>query len=220
MSEKVFNGSFHGVGSIHQVDYTIRLKEANGVLAVSLTRQESADVWEGVFDEDFIENLTKKTGNMKSFKVFVKMLHSAFEMTSESVLLDVLTARDLELLRERKKRETISTGSLAPGNATLSSSQRIDDSKMFIILTYIVEFDKVHYPLSLTKSSPAQEKNHLVGMIESLRKELAFYKSQSQQSRLALLRQHRDQRKPCAQPDRSFPHGQLSLSFCAQSCRQ
>lgn len=185
MSEKVYDGSFHGVAARDQVDYSIRLKETNGVLAVSLSRQETAECWEGSFDEEFIENLTKKTGNMKSFKVFVKMLHSAFEMTSESVLLDVLTARDLELLRERKKRESFSAGGLAPGHPSLASSQRIDDSKMFVILTYIVEFDKVHYPLSLVKSVPAQEKTHLVGVIDALRKELAFYKSQSQQSTLS-----------------------------------
>lgn len=49
---------------------------------------------------------------------------------------------------------------------------------MFMILTYMVEFDKVHYPLSLTKVSAGTDKSHLLGVIDSLRKELAVYKSQ------------------------------------------
>ena len=49
---------------------------------------------------------------------------------------------------------------------------------MFVILTYMNEFDKVHYPLSLTKVSGGTDKSHLLGVIDSLKKELAMYKSQ------------------------------------------
>lgn len=73
---------------------------------ISLTKTDTGETWEGQFDEDFVENLTKKTGNTKSFKVFCKMLYSALDQSSESVMLDVLTPRDLELLRERKTKET------------------------------------------------------------------------------------------------------------------
>lgn len=37
----------------------------------------------------------------------------------------------------------------------------------------MVEFDKVHYPLSLSKVNAGTEKTHLLGIIDSLRKELA-----------------------------------------------
>ena len=47
-----------------------------------------------------------------------------------------------------------------------------------MILTYMVEFDKVHYPLSLAKVSAGTDKSHLLGVIDSLRKELSVYKSQ------------------------------------------
>lgn len=49
---------------------------------------------------------------------------------------------------------------------------------MFMILTYMVEFDKVHYPLSLSKVNSGTDKTHLLGVIDSLRKELASYKTQ------------------------------------------
>jgi coiled-coil domain-containing protein 61 len=74
---------------------------------VSLTKTDTGETWEGQFDEDFVENLTKKTGNAKSFKVFCKMLYSALDQSSDSVMLDVLTPRDLELLRERKTKEIV-----------------------------------------------------------------------------------------------------------------
>lgn len=50
---------------------------------------------------------------------------------------------------------------------------------MFMILTYIVEFDKVHYPLSLSKVNSGSDKSHLLGVIDNLKKELAMYKSQT-----------------------------------------
>lgn len=63
-----------------------------------------------------------------------------------------------------------------------SHSQKLDDSKMFVILTYMVEFDKVHYPLSLNKVSFGNNQAHLIGTIQNLKKELSFYKSQGNSS--------------------------------------
>lgn len=78
-------------------------------------KTESGEVWEGEFDEDFLRDLTKKSGSDKNFKTFIKMLYSAFEKKSKSVMVDILTARDLEVLRERKMRE-------AQGQAGTASS--------------------------------------------------------------------------------------------------
>ena len=190
-----------GYSLFRQTEYTIRVRDSNGKLELALTKRETGETWEGSFDEEFVENLTKKTGNLKSFKVFVKMLHSACEQSSESVMVDVLTARDLELLRERKKREAG-----GPGPGTSPGAQRIEDSKMFVILTYMVEFDKVHYPLSLLKSSPGNEKTHLIGVIESLRKELTFYKSGPAPSR-----------QPQTPADTSLRRSSPSLSHQSQT---
>lgn len=101
------------------MNYIIKLKDSSSVLVVNLTKADSGEGWEGQFDEDFIENLTKKTGNMKTFKVFTKMLMSALEKTSDSVMVDVLTARDLELLKERKTKESSHGGSLHSQQGTM-----------------------------------------------------------------------------------------------------
>ena len=42
-----------------------------------------------------IEDISRKTGNFKRFPVFVKMLVSALEQSSDAVFLDLLTYADL-----------------------------------------------------------------------------------------------------------------------------
>jgi coiled-coil domain-containing protein 61 len=49
-----------------------------------------------------IEDITTKTGNYKKFQVFVKMVATALQQTSESVVMDLLTYADLEMLKARK----------------------------------------------------------------------------------------------------------------------
>nr|XP_023018145.1 coiled-coil domain-containing protein 61-like [Leptinotarsa decemlineata] len=62
-----------------------------------------------------------------------------FSETSESVTLDLLTFEDLELLRSRKI-----TKSVGPNN----------NNRRYLIITYIVEFDKIRYPLPLEYCGP------------------------------------------------------------------
>lgn len=87
-----------------------------------------------------IEELTRKTGNFKKFPVFLNMLESAITKTSKSVVLDLLTYEDLEAMWERK------LGSNKHGKKDLSKPQ----AKHYLILTYNVEFDRIHYPLALS----------------------------------------------------------------------
>ena len=101
-----------------------------------------------------LEELTKKTGNYKQFNVFVSMLNAAITRSSESVSLDLLTYADLEALRNHKLGHSSRQGSspgAKPGWTQLNS-------KRYLILTYNVEFDRIHYPLALTyagKPDPA-----------------------------------------------------------------
>lgn len=168
-----------------QTNYRIALAQSHSLLSVSLTNLHTNESWENGFDEGFIEALTRKTGNQKTFPVFGKMLFSALNLTSDSVLIDVLSSRDLELLRERKVREPHAANNHGKRglSTALAANPKIDESKMFLILTYIVEYDKVHYPLSLNKviellpECMLDEKSQLVGMIDSLKKEISYLKS-------------------------------------------
>jgi len=78
---------------------------------------------------------------LKKFDVFAKMLCSSFSKDNESVVVDILTPTDLEMIKARK---TGPNNTSARSSASLSSFQ-----KRYVILTYSSEFDRVHYPLAL-----------------------------------------------------------------------
>nr|CAI5818086.1 unnamed protein product [Callosobruchus analis] len=59
--------------------------------------------------------------------------------TSESVSLDLLTFEDLELLRSRKITKNVGSNT---------------NNRRYLIITYVVEFDKIRYPLPLEYCGP------------------------------------------------------------------
>ena len=105
-----------------------------------------------------IEDTTQKAGNFKQFGIFVKMICRALqENDTKHILVDILTFADLEILRARKRGELLpinaavqagnnSSGGSVAGTVHTTSA---GNNKRYIILTYINDFDKVHYPLSL-----------------------------------------------------------------------
>ena len=136
-----------------------------------------------------LEELTRKTGNYKQFSVFVSMLKAAITRSSDSVSLDLLTYADLEILRSQKYGGTTHRG-VSPGP---KSTQTQVHSKRYLILTYSVEFDRIHYPLSLPyvgKTDPTK----LQETIRKLRAEVAMLqkshsKGHSKNSELYQLQQ-------------------------------
>jgi coiled-coil domain-containing protein 61 len=95
------------------------------------------------------------------------MLESAITKSSKSVVLDLLTYEDLEAMWKKK------LGTNKRGRADLCNPQ----AKRYLILTYSVEFDRIHYPLALTYigcPDPAVLQN----TIRKLQAELDVYKQQ------------------------------------------
>ncbi|KAF7269384.1 hypothetical protein GWI33_017587 [Rhynchophorus ferrugineus] len=111
----------------------------NSNLEILVTDKSTGEEWQCSYDATYIENLTQKTGNFKQFDIFVAMIKSGLLRTSESVNLDLLTFEDLELLRSRKI-----TKSVIPASS----------NKRYLIITYVVEFDKIRYPLPLEYCGP------------------------------------------------------------------
>lgn len=64
----------------------------------------------------------------------------ALRSTSDSVCIDLLTYSDLENLKNKKTNQSTNSSQ----NTTQSTN-----NKRYFILTYITEFERVHYPLSL-----------------------------------------------------------------------
>ncbi|GFS14599.1 coiled-coil domain-containing protein 61 [Elysia marginata] len=127
--------------NIRGTDYVVSLDcDGNDSVIVQVEDRLSADQWRASFDAQYIEDLTHKTGNFKQFNIFVSMLESAISKTSDSVCLDLLTYNDLETLRLKK------SGAASTNTAPRSSHIT---AKRYLILTYTVEFDRIHYPLPL-----------------------------------------------------------------------
>ncbi|TYZ60876.1 hypothetical protein PybrP1_001448 [[Pythium] brassicae (nom. inval.)] len=134
--------------------------------------------WAGSFPSAYVEELTRKTGNFKRFPVFVDMLLSAVERRSDAVFVDLLTTSDLELYRKRKMGKSGSSQSKSAADAApfdgfpSATASAAAVSKRYLILTYAVEFDRVHYPLPLNLvQAPTVE--HLQRTVRRLRQELA-----------------------------------------------
>ncbi|TPX61116.1 hypothetical protein SpCBS45565_g07346 [Spizellomyces sp. 'palustris'] len=100
-----------------------------------------------------IEDICKKTGNFKRFPVFVEMLLSSLKNTNKTVRLDFLTSADVESLKSSDAPQTRGADLKEPIPC---------QEKVYMILTYAVAFDRVHYPLPLLhdKQSRSLEENH------------------------------------------------------------
>ncbi|CAG9323610.1 unnamed protein product [Blepharisma stoltei] len=133
-------------------------------LKVEFEEKETAKKWLGDFTAQYIETMTQKTNNFKKFPTFVKMLISALEKNSESVMLDIYTVQELDILKNSRRPQ----GNQAPIDPKLSM-------KRYMILTYLVEFDKVHYPLPLLYQE-APDIDALQRTIIRLRNEIDQYK--------------------------------------------
>ncbi|KAF4723945.1 Coiled-coil domain-containing protein 61, partial [Perkinsus olseni] len=145
--------------------------------------------WTSTFSSRFIEEITHRTGNFKSFAVFVQMLFDALLDTDQqeavqdntTVTVDILTGRDLELLRHRN-------GGGVPPSQSTSRSLPDSEAKRYLILTYQsrdtftselmqhlspqASYDRVHYPLALARQEPGSDAAALLRTIKRLSREL------------------------------------------------
>jgi len=111
------------------VDYILVARASADTLWVQA--EATGRSWTGSFPAAFVEEVTRKTGNSKRFNVYLRMLQAALDGSSRSVQLELVSHSQMEALRARRQPESK------------------PDSPLYLILTYDVEFDKVHYPLPL-----------------------------------------------------------------------
>jgi coiled-coil domain-containing protein 61 len=121
--DRIFEGTFHNK------QYEIGLSSSISSFSLQIHEKNSNNHWRGSFNSHYIEDLTLKTGNFKRFQVFTKMLISGLEKSTQSVIIDIITKEEFDKIRNEPRASK--------------------DPKLLFIMTYIVEFDKVHYPLSL-----------------------------------------------------------------------
>lgn len=173
--------------TFHNVDYILHAFAQNSTLIIEAEQKSNGQRWKGEYPTRYIEEMTHKTGNFKKFSVFAKMLSTALSHKSESVFIDLLTYADLEMLKHRK------TGK---ATAQTTSSKALQHNKRYLILTYVVEFDRVHYPLPL-KFEANPDPASLKRTIDRLRNELEVARSVGDPTsfRVDLLRLQEENRK-------------------------
>ncbi|XP_064622675.1 centrosomal protein CCDC61-like [Lineus longissimus] len=150
------------------IEYIVTMQISGDTVTLEVEDKLTADQWRGTFDANYVEDLTHKTGNFKQFAIFVNMIETALSKSSDAVSLDLLTYSDLESLRSRKAG--VGTKAI-PG----AKAHMMNTSKRYLILTYTVEFDKIHYPLPLPYQGKPDPRA-LQETIRQLRTELKFCK--------------------------------------------
>ncbi|CAH1116716.1 unnamed protein product [Phaedon cochleariae] len=170
--------------NFHGQEYLFKMNIVCNNLEILVTDKSSGEEWQCSYDATYIENLTHKTGNFKQFDIFVAMIKSGLLRTSESVTLDLLTFEDLEMLRSRKI-----TKSVGPNN----------NNRRYLIVTYVVEFDKIRYPLPLEYCGPPDPLilqstiRRLESELSKVKEELAVKSNNSEAKKIYYLQKRVDE---------------------------
>ena len=129
MSREVINGSVLVNGIEHSLKCTF---EGADTVSIEAQNLRTGDLWKAALTRTYIETVTRKTGSFKEYHVFLEMLADAMADRTDHVYLELLTYSDLLALKTGKHTE-----------------KKTSDTKRYLILTYKVKYDTVHYPLPL-----------------------------------------------------------------------
>ncbi|EDQ92267.1 uncharacterized protein MONBRDRAFT_23252 [Monosiga brevicollis MX1] len=134
--------------ALHQVQVAI----LPAALVLKIQDDVTGEEWTGSFTTAYVEDMTARTGNFKSFTTFTAMLTRSLSHPTPQLQLHWLTYRALQRLRSQPAPSE-------PELASFESSQGLDAadptaSRRYLILTYTSEFDRTHYPLPLECAAP------------------------------------------------------------------
>ncbi|KAM3147762.1 hypothetical protein pb186bvf_000090 [Paramecium bursaria] len=155
---------------LHGQEYKLNVNASDRLLSIELEAKYDAKFWKNTYTSDYIEEITKKTGNPRKFQIFLNMLQSAITKQNDNVFYEVLTFQDLENLKSQKLSES--------GQSYKSSSSNTKNNKRYLILSYQNEFEKVHYPLALNYEDQIDQ-SKLMSKIEFMRTELYDFKNRN-----------------------------------------
>jgi hypothetical protein len=139
--------------TFNNTEYILTLTSTDDSMKIQLETVNESLYWKGEFEAKYIEETTNKAGSYKTFPVFLKMFMSALSRESESVFIDLMHYKQLEQVKMKKMQQNSMNMS---GNVNMNESMTSRASedptkinKMYLIMTYNSEFEKVHYPFPL-----------------------------------------------------------------------
>jgi coiled-coil domain-containing protein 61 len=99
--------------------HVLQVEAKECVLLVKLRNKSTNAEYTGSFTLEYIQEMTRKTGNYKKFSVFLEMLMSTMENESGPVMLDLLQGKELTNIQGKSKGD-----------------------KVYLVVTYAVAFDR------------------------------------------------------------------------------
>lgn len=121
--------------SSKDTQYSAQIYVDTDVFNLTIKEFRSGLSWSNSFSKDYIEDLTRKTGNFKSFRTVIKLLLASLENTNPNMKFDFLSYQDLELIRSKQ---------------SYASTPRKPSHKRYLIISYITDIEKANYPLPLS----------------------------------------------------------------------
>ena len=139
---------------------------------VTILVEDRFDVntWRGDFTSKYVEEITRKTGKERSYQTFIQMLIGTVkeEKGFSQFYLDILGFQDLQLLKAKK------------GDDPFQQQQQTKNNKKYLILTHVMNGQKVHYPLPLNPVETGaymMDKETMQRMVKRMSQTLTEFKS-------------------------------------------
>lgn len=166
--------------TFNNTEYILTLTSNDESMKIQLETINESLYWKGEFEAKYIEETTNKAGSYKTFPVFLKMFMSALSRESESVFIDLMHYKQLEQVKMKKMQQNSMNMS---GNMNESMTSRFTEdpskiNKMYLIMTYNSEFEKVHYPFPL-QFLTQPDTDMMLRTIERMRKIITQNKNNS-----------------------------------------
>jgi hypothetical protein len=99
--------------------YNLQVVAEQDLLFIKLRNTTTNEEFTGRYNQDYIQEMTRKTGNYKKFSVFLEMLLSTIENESGPVNLDLLQGKELKNIQGKSVGD-----------------------KVYLVVTYAVAFDR------------------------------------------------------------------------------
>jgi cyanate lyase len=82
-----------------QTPALVKLEAKEQNLTLTVLNQQTFQMWRSDLKSFYLEDISSKTGQAKSYAEFVQMLSSALEARDSSTYVDLLDMHDLQLLK-------------------------------------------------------------------------------------------------------------------------
>lgn len=126
--------------SFRGTEYIVNVKAEMEKLNILIEEKLTVQRWKGEWTSKTVESITQRANHEKSYADFVKIFLIALEQKSRRIYIDFLNFQDIQMFKAKRSNneEAIKKA---------SSTDALQNTKRYVILTYMTEYDKAHFPL-------------------------------------------------------------------------